>query len=223
MKTHYESVFPLLAPDTANGGDDDDASTVGERFVWLIRTYTATQLVFVLSLQREEPAASFHPTMRAVLAASSQDDAAFDCWLRLEQRACERKLLALFAELRKVCREYKIALKPAAKGTYSFKFPHQGRALMTEDICASLAEHGFPLLKEQRVVPSSWPRVDVTKWIAKACALQDAEDEEEQPEQKQHTSKRLRTGNERCPIDPFDSDDQLGDGLCPRRPMNFGF
>ncbi len=125
-KQQYQSVFPLLSNTDDDG--NNDMTKVEARFTWLIQTRTATQPVFALRLQHEEPADSFHPTMRAVLATS---DDALDCWLGLEQSACERKLLALQAELNSVCREYKIMLKPV-KDKYTFKFPHQkGRSRQT--------------------------------------------------------------------------------------------
>ncbi len=189
-KQQYQSVFPLLSNTDDDG--NNDMTKVDARFAWLIQTRTATQPVFALQLQHEEPADSFHPTVRAVLATS---DDALDCWLGLEQSACERKLLALQAELGNVCREYKIMLKPV-KDKYRFKFPHQKRALETDDICASLAEFGFPLLEEeQHVTVSSSPRaVDVTKWIAKAHALPDVEDDDDEP-----TAKRPRCGGNETP------------------------
>ncbi len=192
-KQQYQSVFPLLS-NTDDG--NNDMTKVEARFAWLMQTRTASQPVFALQLQHEEPADSFHPTMRAVLATS---DDALDCWLCLEQRACERKLLALQAELGNVCREYKIMLKPV-KDKYRFKFPHQKRALETDDICAHLAEFGFPLLDEEQHVPlPSSPRaIDVTKWITQAHALPDDEDEDDDTPQPK-TAKRPRCGGNETP------------------------
>ncbi len=53
---------------------------------------------------------------------ATNDDNAVQCWLRLEQRACTRKLIALRAELKKVCSEYSIELTTEKK-EYHFKFP----------------------------------------------------------------------------------------------------
>ncbi len=102
---------------------------VEARFAWLIQVRTATQPVFALRLQHEEPADSFHPLMRAVLATS---DDALDCWLvPTLKRATFIFISAVQAiekprsggywlglELGNVCREYKIMLKPVkVKGT----------------------------------------------------------------------------------------------------------
>ncbi len=65
MKTQYESVFPLLTSADINRP----------------------------SLQKNEPDTSFYPTLHAVRA--TRNPHVFQCWMRLEQRACERKLLAL--------------------------------------------------------------------------------------------------------------------------------
>ncbi len=190
----YESVFPLLSNTYDDG--NNDVTKVEARFAWLIQTCTASQRVFALQLQHDEPDGSFHPTMRAVLAANND---ALDCWLRLEQCACERKLLTLQAELGKVCREYKIMLKPG-KDKCSFKFPHQRRALDTDDICASLAEHGFPLLEEEEQrVPSS-QAIDVAKWVTKARALLDVEEEDDDDETPQPKKRPRSSGGNVTPL-----------------------
>ncbi len=134
--------------------------------------------IFALRLRHEEPEASFYPTLDAVQATN--DDNAVQCWLRLEQDVCARKLVALQAHLRAVCSEYSIELTTEKK-EYHFKFPHQRKALKVakDDICTALAEHAFPLLDNDDEEDPIEGNIGVAAWIARARAVQDADDKDE--------------------------------------------
>ncbi len=114
-----------------------------------------------------------------VRVQATNDDNAVQCWLRLEQDVCARKLVALQAHLRAVCSEYSIELTTEKK-EYHFKFPHQRKALKIPkaDICTALAAHGFPLLDPDDDDPIEG-NIGVAAWIARARAVQDADDKDE--------------------------------------------
>ncbi len=184
-KRQYDSVFPLLAPPSTPASIDPaaDASKVAKRLAWLVKASKAPHLTFALRLRHEEPEASFYPTLYAVQATN--DDNAIQCWLRLEQGVCARKLVALQAHLRAVCSEYSIELTTEKKA-YHYKFPHQRKALkvVKDDICTALAEHAFPLLdpddEDDGPIEGN---IGVAAWIARARAVQDADDEREKTPQ----------------------------------------
>ncbi len=67
------------------------------------------------------------------------------------------------------------------KKEYHFKFPHQRKALKVakDDICTALAEHAFPLLDPDDEEDPIEGNIGVAAWVARARAVQDADDKDE--------------------------------------------
>ena len=95
-------------------------------------------------------------------------------WLQLEQRACERKLIAKTAKHSKIRNYFDIAQKKR-KNVVSLQFPHQEEPTVVaeEDVCYQLAESGLELA-QQFVYDTVFPPESLSAVVA---ALLSSEDE----------------------------------------------
>jgi len=147
MKKKIVNTFPLLESQFLESTlETIDPSLVCQRIQWLQQVFKASQQTFVLEWMDREPGGldAFHATLATVL---SMPKVYFEEWLKMEIKACRKKLDAKYAHKKALCNYYDIAMEKNAKdGTFWFKFPFEnGWTETTEKLLTlKLARAGFP-------------------------------------------------------------------------------
>lgn len=143
----FRCIFPLLDDEEEPEEEEEGEDLIHQRLRWLSNASKASQEEFALQWQRKEPAESAHRTWAAVVGTQKKD--IIESWLEMEKRVCARKLCAMWANIKAICKVYNIHIRFLSRGdtVVSWKFPHQATMCSLDDkddACAALAEDGFP-------------------------------------------------------------------------------
>ena len=157
MQKKIVNTFPLLENQFRESTlETIDPNLVSQRIQWLVQASRASQETFVLECMYREPGGleGFHVTLATVL---SMPQAYFDEWLKMEIKACRKKLDAKYAHTKALCNHYDIAMEKNGKeATFWFKFPFENGWTETSEnlLTLNLARAGFPRASKSTRYPN---------------------------------------------------------------------